>query len=528
VVVIVAAFANSLSGGFVYDDHKLIEENPKVRSLAHVGEALTTDSDEFHSGHSGKSAYYRPLFYVSIMLDSTIWGSGPAGYHRSNLALHLLAVLLAYALILRLYGRVDMALAAAALWGVHPIASESVAWITGRTDVMAAVFIFSTLILYVRFRDTGKVFYLAGAMVTTYLGCLTKETAAVLPLLAILADRAAGASWPRGRALGAPIALLLSVVLFLFQRSLILTAFSIARFPGESRIEGIRTFFRATVYYVKAFFWPADLVGDVHVSPPPGGDPSVILGGGIALLSLGVATYLLVRKPRWAFPAWWVLLLIGPAAGVVVAIPIPVAIRYLYLPSLGVLVGLLGLVPGRFRGRYSWGVVGVLLVGLMMFTVQRNREYLDDRAFYSGVLRHAASAGLGTQPGYFTLLNYSQIVAGDGNLVEAESLLERAIHMEPGVPLAWNNLGNVQGMAGRTADAVASWERSLELDSTQPDPYVNLGITYDLQGRVAEAIEAYQSYLRLARPSARRAEIETRVRVLSGGVDSGKTDLNTK
>ena len=135
-VVIVSAFAGVLDGGFIYDDHKLIEENPKVRSLAYAGEALTTDSDEFHSGRSGQSAYYRPLFYISVMLDSTIWGSGPAGYHRTNLLLHLLAVVLAYVLVLRLYGRLDLALASAALWGVHPLASESVAWITGRTDVM--------------------------------------------------------------------------------------------------------------------------------------------------------------------------------------------------------------------------------------------------------------------------------------------------------------------------------------------------------------------------------------------------------
>lgn len=523
-VVIVAAFAGTLGGGFIYDDHKLIEENPKVRSLAYAGEALTTDSDEFHSGRSGQSAYYRPLFYISVMLDTTIWGSGPAGYHRTNLALHLLAVVLAYLLVLRLYGRMDLALATAALWGVHPITSESVAWITGRTDVMAAVFIFSTLLLYIRYRDTGKVFYLAGAMLATYLGCLTKETAAVLPLLAILADRGIGASWPRGRALGAPGALLLSVGAFLVQRSLILTSFSIAQYPGESRVEGIRTFFRAVLYYLKAFFWPADLVGDVHVTPPPPGDPSVIIGGGAVLFLLGVATYLLVRKPRWAFPVGWVLLLIGPAAGVVVAIPIPVAVRYLYLPSLGLLALLLGLLSTRLRGAAYWGVVGVLALGLMAFTVARNREYKTDRTFYSGVIRHAESAGFGIEPGYFTLLNYSQIVAMDGNLEEAEGLLQRAIALEPGYALAWNNLGNVQGMKGELGDAVRSWKRSLELDQHDPDPWLNLGVSHDREGRLAQAVEAYEHFVRLAPESSRRIEIETRLRLLRRAFDSGESN----
>jgi tetratricopeptide (TPR) repeat protein len=83
-------------------------------------------------------------------------------------------------------------------------------------------------------------------------------------------------------------------------------------------------------------------------------------------------------------------------------------------------------------------------------------------------------------------------------------------------------------MAGKLADAVESWKHCLELDPIQPDPYLNLGITHDRQGRVADAIEAYQSYLRLVGPSRRRAEIDDRIRELSGETDSGKPNGDAK
>jgi hypothetical protein len=529
-LLILTTFMNTLGGGFIYDDHRLIEENTGIRSFRHVPKAFTTDSHAFHSGQEAKSSYYRPLLYLSYMIDYAVWGREPWGFHLSNVLFHALAVVLAYLLLLRLFRSPWLAAGAAALWGVHPISSESVAWITGRTDVMAAVFIFGTLLLYIRYRETGRSWFLYLALSGTYLACLGKETAAVIPVLALITDvvRKGGVRRLSARSLAAPAALLIPVGLFLVQRSLILDTFTVAEFPGGSRLEGLRVFCRAAVYYAKSLLWPTHLVGDIHIELPAPGDVAVWIGGLFLAGLLAVAGLALRKQPGTSFPLLWAAVTLAPAAGVLVPIPFPVALRYLYLPSLGLLLGVLWLIGRLNRSWLERGILGILLVVLAGFTVTRNREYRDDSAFYSSVLRHAPHAGFGIEPGYYTLLNYGEIRAKSGQLSEAEALLRRAVGQEPLFPLAWNNLGNTLALTGKAGEALESWERAIALDASNPDPYMNVGITQENLGRHEEAVEAYEKWLALVPEDvARRHEIANRVNRLRA-VDSGKSNTDPR
>ncbi|MBI3540196.1 MAG: hypothetical protein HY076_07990, partial [Candidatus Eisenbacteria bacterium] len=209
-----ALFANIFAGGFVLDDHFLIERNPRAHSLAGVGLAFTTDVQRFQSGAAAPPAYYRPLTLASYVVDYALWGSRPGPFHLANLIAHALAAVLAALLFMRLFASVWTAAAAAALWAAHPIASESVAWISGRTDAFATCGVLGALIAWLRWREGGGHRWLALAALVTYAACLAKESAALTPLMALAVEPLARASrGQQGRRLGLGLAVLGAAVL---------------------------------------------------------------------------------------------------------------------------------------------------------------------------------------------------------------------------------------------------------------------------------------------------------------------------
>src|SRR5262245_19627355 len=191
VVLVVLVFANVLGGGFVLDDHFLIEENPRAHSLDGLRFALTTDVQRFQSGAAAPAAYYRPLTLASVVVDYALWGSHPGPFHLANLIAHALAAFLAWRLFTRLFASPWTAAAVAALWAVHPILSESVAWISGRTDPLATCGVLAALLAWLRRREGGGALWLALAAAFTYAACLAKESAMLTPLMALVVERLA-------------------------------------------------------------------------------------------------------------------------------------------------------------------------------------------------------------------------------------------------------------------------------------------------------------------------------------------------
>jgi hypothetical protein len=527
-LLVLIAFAPVLGGGFVFDDHSLIENNPSLHSLTGLGRAFTTDFYRFHGGEHGLSAYYRPLASASYVVDYALWDGTPGPYHWLNWIAHGLAVLLAYGLVLRLYGERAMALAVAGLWAVHPVACESVAWISGRTDPLAACFVLGSVLLYLRHRETGSIAALLGSAVCGYLGCLAKEIAVVTPALALLAGRVAfpkerGESAKRLRELGV---LSIPVAGYLFQRLAVMGKLSPATYPDGSAVSGLAVFLRATLYYGKVLFFPNGLVGDIHVTPPGLSDPAVVVGAIGVLALCAVAVLGLGKRFALAFPVQWTILTLLPAAGVLAPIPIPVAVRYLYLPSLGVLLGLALLARPWVRRAPLARLVtamacGLVALALIVLAWRRNREYRDDTAFYTSVIENASRAGFGVEPGYFSLLNFGQQLAVAGRIGEAEALTRRAIVTEPAFPLAWNNLGNILALRGDGAGALVAWQRAIQLDPSATDPQVNRAIALDRLGRAGDAVQAYRGTLALDLPASERASIRARLALLEDSLKAG-------
>ncbi|HLG16549.1 MAG TPA: phospholipid carrier-dependent glycosyltransferase [Blastocatellia bacterium] len=184
-VITFLAFANSLNGEFVYDDRLQVLNNPTIKSLSNIPRMLTESVWQFmNQGAAGPvGPYYRPLFNVALIINYHLFEFSVTGWHLVSVLFHLGVVLLVYMLAHR-YGLTSQAAAiAAAVFGLHPVHSESVAWVSGIPDPMAAVFILTSMLVYERYRETPARWpRFAVSAGLALLALLSKETAIALPV----------------------------------------------------------------------------------------------------------------------------------------------------------------------------------------------------------------------------------------------------------------------------------------------------------------------------------------------------------
>src|SRR5271157_5384434 len=203
--LVLAAYSNSFQSGLVFDSSTVILQDARIRAVTPQNLRLILSEDYWHN--STISGLYRPLTTFSYLLNYAVFGNGthPAGYHWVNLALHAANVSLVYLLGILVFEAPAPALALAALWGVHPLLTESVTNIVGRADLLAAFGVLAGLLCYVKSASaTGrhKLPWVAAMLVAQAVGIFSKENAAVLPGIMLLYDLTwRGRTAWRGRAL---------------------------------------------------------------------------------------------------------------------------------------------------------------------------------------------------------------------------------------------------------------------------------------------------------------------------------------
>jgi len=175
--VVFSAYVGTLGHEFVWDDEDLIERNPRIRNLE--------DLSVFFGVEPFYPNYFRPLLSLSLALDYSIWELEPLGYHLSNLIFHLGCVLMVYLICISLMPKLSSFLVAL-LFGIHPIHTEAVTWVSGRSDVLSTLFFLSSLLCLIRFATSkpGKrpvVLYIFSCILF-FFALLTKEMAVTLPL----------------------------------------------------------------------------------------------------------------------------------------------------------------------------------------------------------------------------------------------------------------------------------------------------------------------------------------------------------
>ncbi len=477
----VAAYANSLGNGFVWDDRIILTRQLVVfRSL---GDLLVPPRDIPQYSPD----YYRPLVIASFLLDRAVGGEQPFAYHLSVVLAHAVVSALVCWYAFQLFAGSPAAplgaFAAGALFAVHPVHTESVAWTAGRSDVLATGFLIAALIAHAAPLGRARHALTTGGLALAALGA--KEAAiAVLPL-AVLYDllatgvrRRPAADW-----LGRYPGIIAAVVIYALLRRTALGSFA-GDTPGSPTVRRSPADLLAAVgLYGAKLVWPVGLNAYIDWLPT---DPGSLLVAAAALLgAVLLAAWLWWRSEGVAvFLLAWVALTIVPSLAIVWKIPeAPVAERYLYLPSAGFCL-LLGWVAQRLRAacpraRIAVGsVLGALVLAGLAATIARNQVWRDDLSLWGDTVTKSRVSG-------FAFRSLGTAYQERGQQAEAKQWLERALERQNsrrGLQTAYNNLGTLAMQERDYAAAERNYREALKANPSGADTLFNLALAV-LQGR---------------------------------------------
>jgi len=497
-VLVLAVYWGSGRHGFVnLDDGEYVYENP------HVAAGLTAGGVRW-ALTAFYAANWHPVTWLSHMLDVELFGMHAGSMHRVNVLLHLVNTLLLFGLLRRLSGALWRSAFVAALFGVHPLHVESVAWISERKDVLSTLFLLVAVTAYVAWVHDRKRWQFSGALVACALGLMAKPMLVTTPLLLLLLD-----FWPLRRFDGttrkAKRAILFEKVPFFF----LTAAAAGATWLAQSRAGAmaITTAFvpsqriaNALVSYVRYLLdmvWPAHLaVFYPHPSSIGDSVPAIqwIPSAAILVLITGFAFRERSRRPWLAFGWGWYVVALAPVIGLVQVGSQARADRYTYVPLIGVFVALVwaaGEIVSQFRLRRAVPLAAsaACLASLAVLAHSQNGYWKDEVSLDT----HAINA---THANWVAWNNLGKHYL-DTDLSRAAACFRRAIGYKEDYDVAWYNLGVVLGRLGRPGEAIASYRRSLDLDSKNADAWVNLSVEYQQAGNYLAGLKAAETALRL-------------------------------
>jgi tetratricopeptide (TPR) repeat protein len=554
-VAVLAVFWPVQDHGFVnFDDGTYICNNTQVRNgLTWHGVAWA-----FTTTHAN---FWHPLTWLSHMLDCELYGLNPAGHHLTNLLLHMANALLLFLVFHRMTRAVWKSAVVAALFALHPLHVESVAWASERKDVLSTLFWILTMGAYASYVEApGAKRYLL-VLVCFVLGLMAKPMLVTLPFVLLLLDY-----WPLGRWTLKPlahahppqvedlshvndqgkrvihllvekgpllvVAVAFSIVAFLAQEHGGATK-SFASFPMEVRVANALLSYMG---YMGKMLWPKNLA---VFYPHPGSTLTMWQAGlaGLLLAALSVSTIRLAKKRPYLPVGWlWFLSTFVPVIGLVQVGDHGMADRYTYVPLIGLFIvmawglpDMLATWPHR-RAALATLTAG-LIAALMICSRLQIRYWQDSITLFQHALCVApdnplahtnlgvAFAGQGEiekaiwhygealriEPNYLEArINLGGALAGQGDFDEAIGHYLEALRIKPNFADAHYNLGNALARQGNLHKAVAHYSESLCIKPDDAEAHNNLGITLAAQHKTAEAIAHFQKALQI-RPDFQEA-----------------------
>jgi tetratricopeptide (TPR) repeat protein len=479
----VLAYSNSLSGAFVFDDTKQIVGNPALRSWGNVLRAFTTDVWSFQRGTLTKDIpppYYRPLFTAYLTFNYKLFGLWEPGWHLVNLLVHCGATVAVFFLIKRLSGDRLIGTLAALIFGLHPAHVESVSWISGIPDPLAALFYVPSLIWYIRYRTDGDKKFLFASVIAYGLSALCKETPLALPLIFIVWElartKARQSLSARGR----------EIILQMVPFALVAGAYLAVRFSVLGRLSWKHPFMAQvpdsaiwmTVPYVfvsylrhlLAPFYLSLIYGTSFVTSAT--DPRFLLP--FALIA-ALAVLLWTYRKRLTGQVWTALaLIVAPLLPVlnlkVFHYEYIIQDRYLYLPSIGFcyLIAIVLRRWSRTQKQLATALAIIIIVAFGAGTFAQNRVWHDSVSLWQRAVYYSPDSWSTHYNLGLAYLNLNQGQAAVDELVEAKRLNSHE-------PTILNNLALAHDAAGDSLGAIALAKEALKLDPTLIEAHNNLG-----------------------------------------------------
>ena len=495
--------------GFVnLDDNAFVTDNPNIAG------GLTWRSVRwaFTAGlthHDPHANYWRPLSFLSHALDIELFGLHPAGHHLMNVGLHATAAMALFLILQSMTNAPWRCAFVAALFTLHPLRVESVAWVTERKDVLSGLFFMLTLGAYVRYvRGPFSVPRYLTVVFVFALALMSKSMAVTLPFVLLLLDY-----WPLGRTRWVPpvvagnnvsmtpgqllkeklplfaLAAASGLVTYLGHHTA--SGMNLARVPLGIRIANTLLSYGR---YIGKVFWPTGLA--VWYPLHPGLSTATAMVAGIGLVGVTTAVIGGARRWPWLVTGWfWYLGMLVPVIGVFQGSGEAMADRFTYLPSIGLTLMLCWSVPARAMERWNLKVITCIAVAAVLAVCAAlSRVQIQYWKDSETLFRHALDV---TRDNWLAHDNLGVALAQAGRIPEAIAQYEQALRIKPDFPEAHNNLGIALTRSGRIPEAIAQYEQALRITPDFAEAHYNLGLALAQAGRIPEAIAQYEQALRI-------------------------------
>jgi tetratricopeptide (TPR) repeat protein len=498
-LILVAAlpYANTLRNGFVYDDPMQIVDNPYIQDFRHLREIFTTSVWSYLGDFQATTSYYRPAMLLGYLFCYRLFGPRPFGFHLANLVVNVGVVCLLFLLTQRMFHSHGMAFVAAAMFALHPVHTEPVAWIAGITELEVAFFYLLTFWFFLRTAEPGEKW--AGVvqmgMAGSFVGAmLSKEQALTLPLLATVYEHlyredSAKATWAQKLSRYGLLWLLALAYLVIRARFL----GSLVPNVSRSFLNAAEVFFSGLALVAQYFWkllWPVRLCA-YYVFPDELA-PLLpwTLGGVVALAFSALLFALLWRHGREAsFGVVWFLVTLAPVLNARWMPGNVFTERYLYLPSVGFCWVVAWTVVRWWRTpslhktlwRGALGGAACLITVLCVYRiVTRNRDWRDDVTLYRRTLAVSPDAN-------YIHNNLGGIYWQQGNVEAAEQEWRQALELAPYDVRALHNLGMLAKRQKRYEEAIGFFFRALSIQPDFAAVHLDLGETYREMGMPQDA-----------------------------------------
>ncbi len=546
------AYRQALHFGFVSDDKFQILGDPWIASWKFVPAYFTGRAWDLIQGYHGGN-YYRPVFLLWLLLNYSLFKLHAFGWHFAAILLHLAVTALVFLLARTLTRDSAAALIAALIFGLHPAHIESVVWLSGATEALAALFVLASLLCYLKRRQGGGWPWLAVSLVAFAAGALAQETALILPVVIVAYEWLwRGTSPPPSNPSGAARRFMLTRgFLGDFWPFIAMTlVYSVARWRALGslghELAGVPlavVFFTIPsilLFYLKHLVWPFGLSLYYKTDVVRAPDLRNFFIPLLVLVAIGIGIFAWTRREASSgagqsrsvlFASVWAFAFLLPVLDFALLIPgEETHDRYLYLPSVGFAIALgLALRRLRFHRPVILGLPAIPLAGVLTIAAAYGISIprqdacwasnfdLYKRAFATAPDNDTVQLGLAMSlrdrgEDARAVALYRQILARrpgnsraayglgytyywEGNPQKAAKYFERTVALDPSNAGGFFYLGLSLLKLGRTADAEAAFRQAIHLEPDGFAYHLALGLTLSLEGRLAGALREFRAEL---------------------------------
>jgi tetratricopeptide (TPR) repeat protein len=447
-----------------------------------------------------QAANWHPLTWLSHMLDVQLFGLKAGRHLYTNLALHILNSLLLFLALRRMTGAVWRSAFVAALFALHPLHVESVAWVSERKDVLSGLFFMLTLYAYAVYAEKSDswpryLLVIAGLL----LGLTAKPMLVTMPFVLLLLDY-----WPLHRLQWNPPegakALFLKALPLIREKVplfALIVASSVVTYMAQQHGGAVKSFSRFSLaerlvnvlaaygIYLRKMLLPIDLA--VYYPFEQSHPPAQLIATALVLFGTSTLTIFAARRYDYLRTGWlWYLGMLVPVIGFVQVGEQALADRYTYLPLIGLFVmvawGVADLIKGwRYRRLIAALTAAAIVATLSVLTWRQVQRWRDNETLYGHTLAV-------TSNNYVILTNLGYALAKSGRRAEGIELLNEALQIEPGFFEAENSLGAALLQAKRPEEALPHFEIALSRNPDSAKVHSNMGAALGTLGRLDEAV----------------------------------------